>query len=309
MPRLDRVVQFNEGGEFLNLFETQNGRLVARVRSTHGRPVKRIGSNEYEQPVRHLPVLFADGELIFLDLIDGQVTQGAAPPGEIFENFVAASPQENRVLVQTVSGKLLLFENGIAAPVAVTELPETNAQSPISLTLGRFAAVSASKQQVLFFGKDGSEQTNHYDVKANIDAIVSVGARSIIAAMEGGSTRLISYGLEQDVESLGQRFPVINTARLPNMGLYAIGTSNGSFLVGHGDSRAILREGRVGKAGIIAVTFDQAGRSVEFMNGDGERINVEIMAPRQKWSWSVSDFSVLDGAREVDTCRLIAASC
>lgn len=304
----DRVVQFTTEGSSLNLFEVSTGRVVARISARLGGQVQLLALGEETDSIRHIPALFKSGELKFVDAISGEAVSAAGPSGERFVDLSWVSPERDTVLAKTESGKLALFRGGRVEPVYVTRPPEREIAQAAVLGERRLAVTTQKdRREVIVFNADDGTDVQRHQLPGDVKAIASLGRQSLMAALESGSTNVVIDALDADFELWGQRTSISTAAKFEARSLYAVGSFNGAYVIGQSDSNIILREGKFGKGPIIETIFDPSGRSIELIGGDGNRLLVELLAPRQISSWEVPEFATIVGGDE-DRCRKLTLS-
>ncbi len=303
---VDRVVHFSETGP-LSLFETSTGRRVASVAARDGSAVLRIGTGDDNETIRHLPVLFAGGELLFVDSISGEITR-ANGQASGFADLSWVSASSDAVLASTADGAFAYFLAGAPAPLYVTRPALEGIRHVAAIGRDRIAVVAAAtpREVTVLDAGDGSVVRRHA-LPDDIGGLVTLGERALMVPLSSGATHIV---LDDDTDTRfelwGQRMQVSTAALDERSGIYALGSSNGSYVVGQADSDIILSEDRLGGAQIAVAVPDAGGRAIELIAGNGSRRRVEILAPRQAASWPLRDSPRAEDTE--DSCSWLALS-
>lgn len=303
----DRVIQFSETGP-VGLFETSTGRRVATVAASDGSPVTRIGTGNDEGSIRHLPVLFGGGELHFVDTVSGETSQADAG-GERITDLSWVSASSDAVLALTGSGEFAYFSQGASAPLYVTRPAVEGVLQAGALGRDRIAVVaSATRREVTILDSGDGSVVGRHALPDQIGGLVSLGERSLMVPLSSGATHVVVDGDGSGIrfELWGQRMGVSAASVDEEAGIYALGSVNGSYVIGQSDSDTILHEGRLGSSPLSAVAPEPKSRAIELIAGNGSRLRVEILAPRQVESWPVQDYPRADDPE--DGCPWLALS-
>ncbi|MGX1102560.1 MULTISPECIES: TIR domain-containing protein [Bradyrhizobium] len=307
----DRLIYFgtNKDGP-LQVFESTTGHILATVSSKKSSRVKRISTGEERESVKHLPVLFGNGELWFVNLDDGTQNVASLPDHATARDILWVSAAQDAVLIVTGKDTLALYRKGEPRPVVVSKPTMPDIGKAVVLSDHRFAVISSDDpKEIVFFDPVDQSETSRHKLSEEVTGLASLGgSRSVMAALASGATYLVFDGDDKEVELLGQRMPVSYAAKNEIGGLYALGTENGYYIIGQPDSGVILREGTIGQTPVLAIDIEPRARSVEIIGGDGRRKQVEMLAPRQLVSWLVSDFTTINPHGEDDKCRDLALS-
>jgi len=306
-PTRDRLITFTTSSRHLMLINTTTGVKVAKVGTQNGSPVKAIAYQDTVE-MRHMGVLFKDGEVHLADLESGASVPANLPGGSASDILWTSSARD--ALLLSRSGELALYIEGHPDPVVVTKPPIKNVALGAAPSDSRFAVVGKeAKDEILFFDTQAPDKFERHKLPAEINAIRSSGGqKSVFAALETGETYLIVDGEENPIEVFGRRMALSSISIDEHAGLYAVGSENGYFVVGDADTGVVLRERRFGSTPILSLLIDPLGRGVEIISGDGQRERQELAPRRLIASWRVPNFTALDLSDEEERCRHIAIS-